>query len=63
MRQLLAYLETNAILLCFSVAALLLIYTAGRFLKLPEVAAITLALAPFGLAWAYTGGLFKGIFF
>lgn len=61
MRQLLHYLETNAVILLFAVAVVILIYTAGRFLKLPEGVAIVLALLPFGLAWAYSTGMFNPI--
>ncbi len=59
--RILHYLETNAVMLLFAVAVVILIYTAGRFLKLPEAVAIALALMPFGLAWAYSAGMLNGI--
>lgn len=62
MRHFLTYLENNAIILLFAVAVVLLIYTAGRFLKLPEGISIVLALAPFGFAWGYSNGMFPTIF-
>lgn len=61
MRQLLLFLEANAVMLLFAVAVVILSYTAGRFLKLPEGVAIVLALTPFGLAWAYSAGMLNGI--